>query len=69
MIDYETNEEERPCHRSVAGLLDEIRTLEARLAAVGLDGDCAYERALSQIYDRLLRERRDQLAAIRHAGF
>ena len=69
MSDHETNEDIRPHHRSMASLLEEIRALESRLAAVGLDGDCAYERALSQIYDRLLRERRDQLAAIRCAGY
>ena len=69
MTDHETNGDIRPHHRSTTSLLEEIRALEARLAAVGLDGDCAYERALSQIYDRLLRERRDQLAAIRCAGF
>ena len=49
-------------------LRSEIDLLEARLVSMGLDGDCAYERAMSRVYDRLLKERKRQLAAIRAAG-
>ncbi|WJW75017.1 hypothetical protein QVG61_10985 [Thiohalobacter sp. IOR34] len=49
-------------------LREEIALLEARLSTLGLDGDCAYERALSGAYSRLLEERRSQLAALRAAG-
>lgn len=47
----------------------EIAQLERRLRTMGLDGDCAYERALSQAYDALLIQKRRQLAALREAGF
>mgnify|MGYP005845361007 CR=1 FL=1 len=47
----------------------EITQLERRLRSMGLDGDCAYERALSQAYDALLIQKRRQLAALREAGF
>ncbi|WP_125181843.1 hypothetical protein [Thiohalobacter thiocyanaticus] len=46
----------------------EIAQLERRLRTMGLDGDCAYERALSQAYDALLLQKRRQLAALREAG-
>lgn len=42
----------------------EIALLEARLKSVGMDGDCAYERALSKVYDSLLIQRRRQLASL-----
>lgn len=50
-------------------LQQEIRMLEKRLRTMGLDGDCAYERALSQVYDALLLQKRQQLEAMRGAGF
>ncbi|WP_297528542.1 hypothetical protein [Thiohalobacter sp.] len=50
-------------------LEEEIRLFEWRLARLGLDGDCAYERALSRAYGSLLEERRSRLAAMRAAGF
>jgi len=45
-------------------IAEEIAMLEARLHSVGLDGDCAYERALSKVYDALLVQRRRQLASL-----
>lgn len=55
----------RPCPQA---LRLEIAQLERRLRTVGLDGDCAYERALSQAYDALLLQKRRELAAIRESG-
>lgn len=52
-------------HESESSLTEEIAMLESRLAIMGLDGDCAYERALSQVYHSLLTQRRSQLAALR----
>lgn len=49
-------------------LEEEIRLFEERLARLGPDGDCAYERALSRAYDSLLDECRARLAAMRAAG-
>ncbi len=54
-----------PRHADKASdLAEEIKLLEARLHTVGLDGDCAYERALSKVYDSLLIQRRRQLASL-----
>jgi len=54
--------------RETQALEEEIRMFECRLAQLGPDGDCAYERALSRVYDNLLEERRNRLAAMRAAG-
>lgn len=54
-----------PCPQEIRW---EIAQLERRLRTMGLDGDCAYERALSQAYDALLLQKRRQLAALREAG-
>lgn len=42
-------------------LREEIAYLEARLAAIGQDGDCAYERSLGRYYDSRLAVQRVQL--------
>ena len=43
-------------------LLEEIATLESRLEDMGLDGDCAYERAMSRLYADMVEERKRRLA-------
>jgi len=43
-------------------LLEEIASLERRLHLMGMDGDCAYERAISKLYQRMVEERKQQLA-------
>ena len=43
-------------------LLEEIATLEHRLEEMGMDGDCAYERAISRLYHRMAEERKQLLA-------
>lgn len=45
-------------------LQEEIAVLERRLDAMGLDGDCAYERAISKVYIDLVATRKQQLAAL-----
>ena len=45
-------------------LQEEIAVLERRLDAMGLDGDCAYERAISKVYINLVASRKQQLAAL-----
>ncbi len=45
-------------------LRQEIAFFETRLNAMGDQGDCAYERALSEAYHTMLRERRQQLASL-----
>ena len=51
-------------HERTLQLQDEIATLEARLAEMGEDGDCAYERAMSRLYTGMLEERRRRLATL-----
>ena len=43
-------------------LLEEIAILQNRLHEMGMDGDCAYERAMSRLYLGMVEERRKQLA-------
>lgn len=45
-------------------LRDEIATLEYRLAEMGVDGDCAYERAMSRLYTGMVEDRKRRLAAL-----
>ena len=45
-------------------LMEEIRLLERRLRLMGGDGDCAYERAISTLYQSMVAERRQQLARL-----
>ena len=42
-------------------LLEEIAYLEARLIAIGQNGDCAYEKAMARSYSELLKLRRQEL--------
>jgi hypothetical protein len=61
------------CSSLVAGydralqLLEEIATLERRLDDMGLDGDCAYERAISRLYTGMVEDRKQQLAVLRRS--
>ena len=51
----------------VLQLQDEIATLEYRLAEMGIDGDCAYERAISRLYARMVDDLKGRLAALHGA--
>jgi len=46
-------------------LIEDIAYFEARLEQMGDLGDCAYERAMSRFYERLVGERRASLATLR----
>ncbi len=48
----------------VLKLLEEIAALENRLEDMGIDGDCAYERAMSRVYTDMVEDRKRQLAAL-----
>jgi len=52
-------ETQTPTRRQLLELTD---YLEDRLATMGDEGDCAYERAMAALYKQLLLELRDQLA-------
>lgn len=43
-------------HGQMEKLRGEITELQARIASMGLDGDCAYERAMSRCYAGLLEQ-------------
>lgn len=45
-----------------ARLQEEICYMEARLAEIGFEGDCAYERAMSRFYREQIMSRREELA-------
>lgn len=46
----------------------ELQLFERQMQRYSGGGDCAYERALSQLYLRLFEQRRRQLDALRSAG-
>jgi hypothetical protein len=45
-------------------LLDEIAILQRRLELMGMEGDCAYERAISKLYQAMVKKRKQQLTAL-----
>ena len=45
-------------------LLDEISILQRRLELMGMDGDCAYKRAISKLYRAMLKKREQQLTGL-----
>ena len=47
--------------RAAPELREEITLLERRIRLMGEDGDCAYERAMSVLYQRMVAERRRQI--------
>ncbi len=49
-------------------LLDEISWFEARLEAIGGNGDCAYEKALARSYEQAVSSHRARLASLQHAS-
>lgn len=46
-------------------LQEEIALLERRLDLMGVDGDCAYERAISKLYLDLVEQKKQQLTELR----
>ena len=46
----------------------QLRMFERQLRRYSGDGDCAYERALITLYQKLFDQRRQQLEALRIAG-
>jgi hypothetical protein len=48
-------------HYSVQRIRTDICYLEARLGEMGYEGDCAYERAMSRLYEKLVAECRASL--------
>jgi hypothetical protein len=51
--------------REEQALIEDIAYFEARLEQMGDLGDCAYERAMTRFYERLVGERRVSLARLR----
>ena len=51
--------------RRLEDLVSEIALLQSRIEGMGLDGDCAYERALLKVYRSLLEQRNQELRALR----
>jgi len=55
-------------HERLQQLKDEITVLQSRLDDMGLDGDCAYERAISRLYTSLVADRKKQLAMLQQTA-
>ena len=49
-------------------LLEDIVYFEGRLEEMGFNGDCAYERAMAQTFERLVEERRNSLKKLRQTN-
>ena len=45
-------------------LVEEIAILQRRLELMGMDGDCAYEHAISRLYQAIVEVRKQQLTAL-----
>jgi len=45
-------------------LFSDIKYLENRLEEMGYNGDCAYERAMSQAFEQLISEKKQSLASL-----
>lgn len=54
--------------QSVQRIRTDIRYLEARLGEMGYEGDCAYERAMTRMYEKLVEERRASLNGLAEAS-
>jgi hypothetical protein len=54
-------------HQRALQLLEEIATLERRLDDMGVDGDCAYERAISRLYTGMVEDRKQKLAVLQRS--
>jgi hypothetical protein len=50
-------------------LVEEIAILQRRLELMGTDGDCAYEHAISRLYESMVEERKRQLTALQITNF
>jgi hypothetical protein len=50
-------------------LVEEISILQRRLELMGMDGDCAYEHAISRLYEAMVEERKRQLTALQITYF
>jgi hypothetical protein len=61
-----TSPQPTPGEQRAVRISEEIAALENRLDDMGMDGDCAYERAMSRLYSSLLEERKRQLAVLRY---
>ena len=64
MMNIQVGAQTMPSGRTVDYLRQEIAFFESRLLEMGESGDCAYERALSNVFRALLAERRTQLASL-----
>ena len=54
-------------HDRALQLIEEIATLERRLDDMGIDGDCAYERAISRLYTGMVEDRKQKLAVLQRS--
>ncbi|HED15425.1 MAG TPA: hypothetical protein ENI64_01195 [Gammaproteobacteria bacterium] len=56
-IQYQESKHHIQTEKRVEFLNSEIQLYQSRINGMGLDGDCAYERALIKVYNDLLAQR------------
>ncbi len=66
-IEYRKSTDHIQAEKRVEHLNSEIELYQSRINGMGLDGDCAYERALIKVYNDLLVQRCSELKAIHTA--
>lgn len=64
LIQYEKSTHHIQTEKRVEHLNGEIELYKSRINGIGLDGDCAYERALIKVYNDLLAQRSLELKAM-----
>ncbi len=63
-IEYRKSTDHIRAKKRVEHLNNEIELYQSRINGMGLDGDCAYERALIKVYNDLLVQRSSELKAM-----
>jgi hypothetical protein len=58
---HEADQAEHPDARTLNRLREEIGVLERRLAEIGPDGDCGYEKAMIRFFHEQIAQRRQRL--------
>jgi len=61
MMNIQSKRESAGLKADAARLLEEIAYMEGRLAEIGYDGDCAYEKAIAKFFEQQVSDRKIRL--------
>jgi len=64
LVEYRKSTSHIQVEKRIEHLSSEIELYQSRINVMGLDGDCAYERALIKVYNDLLVQRNSELKAM-----